>query len=384
MVLLLEDLRTVRYYKNLNVVDVNLNGKQDMKVALITDQHFGGKQDSQNFLNHIKKFYEQQFLPYLEENCIKTVIDLGDTFDRRKFVNFNILNEVKKFYFDVLAERDITLLSIVGNHSTYYRNTNSVNSSDLLYGHYPNVRTFSKAETYHLGDIDIDIIPWINSENYDETVNFIKNSKNQIAFGHLEVAGFAMYKGYNAEDGIPKSLFDGYELVCSGHYHHKSSQDNIHYLGAPYEITWNDYDDPRGFHAFDTETREIEFIRNKFRLFEKIYYDDTNIDYSTVDTGYYKDKIVKLIVENKNKPIDYEAFIDRLYVADLTDLTILEDLSEYSVRYEGDDSADVEVGNTSDFLNEYVESLPENKGEEKVKIKKLLQVIYDEALNMDE
>ena len=374
----------VRYYKNLNVVDVNLNGKGDMKVALITDQHFGGKQDSQNFLNHIKKFYGQQFLPYLEQNDIHTVVDLGDTFDRRKYVNFNILNEVKKFYFDVLSERSIKLHSIVGNHSTYYRNTNSVNSSELLYGHYDNVETYSSPETISIDGILIDIIPWLNSENYDQTIDFIKRSKAQVAFGHLEVAGFAMYRGYNAEDGIPKNIFKGYELVCSGHYHHKSSQDNIHYLGAPYEITWNDYDDPRGFHIFDTETRELEFIKNKFRLFEKIYYDDTNIDYSKVDTGYYKDKIVKLIVENKNKSIDYEAFVDRLYVSDLSDLTILEDLSEYSVRYEGDDSADVEVGNTSDFLNEYVESLPENKEEEKIKIKKLLQVIYDEALNMDE
>ena len=361
-----------------------------MKVVLITDQHFGGKQDSQNFLNHIKKFYDQQFFPYLEENRIKIVVDLGDTFDRRKYVNFNILNEVKKFYFDRLAEMDVTLLSIVGNHSTYYRNTNSVNSSDLLYGHYHNVKTFSKPQTWHLGDgedlhgMDVDIIPWLNSENYDETIAFIRKSKNQVAFGHLEVAGFAMYKGYNAEDGISKSLFKGYEMVCSGHYHHKSSEDNIHYLGAPYEITWNDYDDPRGFHVFDTKTRELEFIQNKFRLFEKIYYDDTKIDYSKVDTAEYKDKIVKLIVEKKNNANNYEAFIDRLYVADLSDLTILEDLSEYSIRHEGDEGEDVEIGNTSDFLNEYVDTLPDSGGGEKVKIKKLLQVIYGEALNMDE
>ena len=381
----------VHYCKNLNVLDVVLSGRKFMKVALITDQHFGGKQDSQNFLNYIRKFYTEQFFPYLEENRINTVVDLGDTFDRRKFVNFNILNEVKKMYFDVLAERDITLLSIVGNHSTYYRNTNDVNSSDLLYGHYRNVRTFSKPETWHLGDgedlhgMDVDIIPWLNSENYDETIKFIKNSKSQVAFGHLEVAGFAMYKGYNSEDGISKSLFNGYEVVCSGHYHHKSSEDNIHYLGAPYEITWNDYDDPRGFHVFDTETRELEFIQNKFRLFEKIYYDDRNIDYSKIDTGYYKGKIVKLIVENKDKVNDYESFVDRLYVSDLSDLTILEDLSEYSVRYEGDEGDDIEVGNTADFLDEYVESLSDGtKVEEKVKIKKLLKVIYDEALNMDD
>ena len=359
-----------------------------MKVALITDQHFGGKQDSQNFSNYIEEFYREQFFPFLSDNNINAVIDLGDTFDRRKFVNFNTLEKVRQFYFDVLHERGINLYSIVGNHSTYYRNTNSVNSSDLLYGHYDNVVTFSKAESVLIGkgdeEIEIDMLPWINSENYDETMKFIKNSKNQVALGHLEVSGFAMYKGYNSEDGISKDLFSGYEIVCSGHYHHKSSQGNIHYLGAPYEITWNDYDDPRGFHVFDTKTREIEFIRNKFRLFEKIYYDDENTDYSKIDTSYYKNKIVKLIVENKNIIGEYESFVDKLYESDLADLTILEDLSEYSARYSEDDENDVEIGKTSDFLDEYVDNLPDNGSDEKVKVKKLLKVIYNEALNMDE
>jgi len=372
----------------LNVADVNLNGKRNMKVALITDQHFGGKQDSQNFLTHIERFYREQFFPYLSENNIHTVIDLGDTFDRRKFVNFNTLDKVRQFYFDVFYERDIKLHSIVGNHSTYYRNTNSVNSSELLYGHYDNIEVYPEAETIHVGEyvdseIAIDLIPWINSENYDKTVNFIKESKSQIALGHLEIAGFAMYKGYNAEDGISKDIFNKYEVVCSGHYHHKSSKDNIHYLGAPYEITWNDYDDPRGFHVLDTETRELEFIRNKFRLFEKIYYDDENTDYSTIDVGYYKNKIVKLIVENKENTGNYEHFVDKLYEAELADLTILEDLSEYSARYSEDDDDDVEMGNTSDFLDEYVDAMSESKKDEKVKVKKLLKSIYDEALNMD-
>ena len=361
------------------------------KIALITDQHFGGKQDSQYFLDYIEKFYTNQFFPYLTENNITTVIDLGDTFDRRKYVNFHTLHQVKKFYFDVLVDRGIKLYSIVGNHSTYYRNTNDVNSSDLLYGHYSNVNIYPKPFTLHLPQIHtymrIDFIPWINSENYDETMEFIKNSKSQILFGHLEIDGFAMYKGYVADSGLSRKIFNRYEIVCSGHYHHKSSKDNIHYLGAPYEITWNDYDDPRGFHVFDTETRELEFIRNKYRLFEKIYYDDSvNIDYKKLDTNYYKDKIVKLIVEEKNNLSNFEDFVERLYKSELTDLTILEDLSEYSIRYSDDEEEDLEVGNTSTFLDEYVDSMPDDnvKDEERKKVKRLLQVIYDEALNIDD
>ena len=244
-------------FKSLNVQDVNLNGKGHMKVALITDQHFGGKQDSQNFLTHIERFYREQFFPYLFENDIHTVIDLGDTFDRRKYVNFNTLDKVRQFYFDVFYERGTKLHSIVGNHSTYYRNTNSVNSSNLLYGYYDNIEVYPEASTICIDGTLIDLIPWINSENYEKTMYFIKHSKAQVALGHLEVEGFAMYKNYVAGDGLQPNIFKGYEFVASGHYHHKSSKGNIHYLGAPYEITWNDYDDHRGFHIFDTETREI-------------------------------------------------------------------------------------------------------------------------------
>jgi DNA repair exonuclease SbcCD nuclease subunit len=363
--------------------------KIQVKIALIGDQHFGGKSDSKSFNDYIEKFYTKQFFPYLLANNIKTVIDLGDTFDRRKYVNFAILDQVRKFYFDNLNKCGITLYSIVGNHSTYYRNTNNVNSSELLYGHYENVNTYPSPTTITLDGTYIDLIPWINSENYEETMEFIKNSKSQVAFGHLEVEGFAMYKNYVAGTGLKPSIFNRYEFVASGHYHHKSSKGNIHYLGAPYEITWNDYDDPKGFHIFDTETREIEFIKNDYRLFEKIYYDDENWEnnFRSLDTSFYTDKIVKLIVENKTKIPEFESFLDRMYKSNPTDLIILEDLSEYTARYSNlEEGEDVEVGNTATFLEEYVDNMPidHEKRVERKKVKRLLQILYDEALNTDE
>ena len=359
-----------------------------MKIALITDQHFGGKSDSNSFNDYIEKFYTNQFFPYLKENSIDTVIDLGDTFDRRKYVNFSILDKVRQYYFDVYEERGITLHSIVGNHSTYFRNTNSVNSSNLLYGHYDNVITYPEAETITIDGTNIDLIPWINSENYESTMDFIKNSKSQIALGHLEVEGFAMYKNYVSGTGLNPSIFNRYEFVASGHYHHKSSKGNIHYLGAPYEITWNDYDDPKGFHVFDTETRQIEFIQNEYRLFEKIYYDDENwaTNFKSLDTSYYTDKIVKLIVENKTLIPEFETFVDRMYKSNPIDLIILEDLSEYTARYSDNENEDIEVGNTATFLQEYVDSMPidHEKRVERNKVKRLLQNLYDEALNCDD
>jgi hypothetical protein len=248
---------------------------------------------------------------------------------------------------------------------------------------------YPEATTISIDGTLIDLIPWINSENSDKTLNFIKNSKAQVALGHLEVEGFAMYKNYVAGTGLQPSIFNRYEFVASGHYHHKSSKGNIHYLGAPYEITWNDYDDPKGFHIFDTETREVEFIKNEYRLFEKIYYDDENWEnnFRSLDTSFYTNKIVKLIVENKTMIPEFETFLDRMYKSNPVDLIILEDLSEYTARYSNlEEGEDVEVGNTSTFLQEYVDSMPidHEKRVERNKVKRLLQILYDEALNSDE
>ncbi|NBP57189.1 hypothetical protein EBU71_11785 [bacterium] len=56
-----------------------------MKVVVITDQHFGARNDSIHFLDYYERFYRDTFFPTLEEHGINTVLILGDTFDRRKY-----------------------------------------------------------------------------------------------------------------------------------------------------------------------------------------------------------------------------------------------------------------------------------------------------------
>ena len=53
-------------------------------IGIITDQHFGLRKGSQVFHDYMEKFYNDIFFPTLKENKIKTLLDLGDTFDNRK------------------------------------------------------------------------------------------------------------------------------------------------------------------------------------------------------------------------------------------------------------------------------------------------------------
>ena len=59
-----------------------------MKIALVTDTHFGARNDHDHFNTYFYKFYEDIFFPYLKEHNIKTCIHLGDVMDRRKFVSY--------------------------------------------------------------------------------------------------------------------------------------------------------------------------------------------------------------------------------------------------------------------------------------------------------
>jgi DNA repair exonuclease SbcCD nuclease subunit len=73
-----------------------------MKIAILGDCHFGMRGDSLEFHNYYKKFYEEVFFPYLIENNIDTVFQMGDLFDRRKFINFNTLYLARQYFFDKL------------------------------------------------------------------------------------------------------------------------------------------------------------------------------------------------------------------------------------------------------------------------------------------
>ena len=284
-----------------------------MKVAIITDQHFGARNDSIAFLDFFEKFYDNTFFPTLDANNISTVLVLGDTFDRRKYVNFYALDRAKKMFFDKLEERGIRVHMLAGNHDTYYKNTNEVNSPDLLLVEYGNIDVISKPETIVIDGTSICMMPWICPENYQESLDHIKNTKAEICMGHFEIAGFAMYRGMESHDGLAKETFEKFDLVFSGHYHHRSSNQHIHYLGNPYELTWQDYNDPRGFHLFDLDTRELEFICNPYRMFERIEYNDKDQEPVDLDALELEQKYVKLVVVNNNDFYKFYKFIHKLY-----------------------------------------------------------------------
>ena len=346
-----------------------------MKIAIITDQHFGCRKNSKFFHDYFLKFYNDIFFPTLEKENITTIVDMGDTFDSRKGIDFSSLYWAKDNYYDRVKELGCHIHTIVGNHTAYYKNTNDINAVDLLLREYDNVSVYSEPTEIKLDQLKVLLIPWINSENEEKTIKLIKKTKCPVAMGHLEVKGFRIHRGYIMETGTDVSLFDKFERVYSGHYHTRSDNGTVYYLGNPYEMFWNDLNDTRGFHIFDTETLEHTPVNNPYKLFYNIYYEDTN--YQTFDARQYENKIVKVIVRKKTDSKKFEKFLDKLYSVNVSELKIIENFALIeSEEFEAEESED-----TISILNRYIQEAEVDF--DKSIVTNILQEVYREACEVE-
>ena len=345
-----------------------------MKIAIITDQHFGARKNSKLFHDYFLKFYEDVFFPTLEKEGITTIIDMGDTFDSRKGIDFSALAWSKDHYFDRLKEMGCEVHTIVGNHTAYYKNTNDINAIDLLLREYDNVKIYAETTPILVDNLSILLVPWINKENEEQTLSMIKKSNSPVCMGHLELKGFKVNEYVIMEHGFDYKPFGKFEKVYSGHFHTRSNQENIYYLGNPYEMFWNDIGDQRGFHLFDTETLEHIPVNNPYSIFSKIYYEDT--PYQTFDTRQYEDKIVKLIVRKKSDLKQFEKFVDKLYSSNVAELKVVENFDfQESKEFEAFESED-----TMSILNRYIEEAEIDL--DKSRIQKIMQDNYQEACEL--
>ena len=359
-----------------------------MKVCILGDVHFGMRNDSMHFLDFGEKFYNETFFPYLIDNNIKTIIQLGDFFDRRKYINFQTLKRTREMFLDKLYDYGIEMIVLAGNHDTFFKNTNEINSINLLLNEYDNITVIDSPQTIHMcyEDVkqDICIIPWICAENYEQSIQEIKNTSATICCGHLEIAGFAMYRGHTSEEGLDRKIFKKFELTFSGHYHHKSIQDNIVYVGTPMEMTWQDYNDIRGFHIFDLVSRDLEFIANPNVMFHRIVYDDkveSITEINNKDLSKYNSTYVKVVVINKTNPYLFDKFMTNLYNVNPIDITIAEDFTDLTEAIE-DDNID-QAEDTLTILKNYIGSINEDKLDTN-KLQTIITELYIESINTEQ
>jgi len=347
-----------------------------MKSVILNDTHFGYKADSPIVLEYFLSFFEEHLFPYLKENNIKTIFHLGDVFDRRKYINFKTLNQVRLRFFEPLRDAGIKVIAICGNHDTYYRNNNKVNSLDELVSIYPNWEIYSEPVELNTTGGCVALLPWINPENEDNVSEFLKNTTCSLLFGHLELFGFQTLRGTFVDQGYDPKHFNKFEFVITGHYHLKSSRDNIHYLGTQYQMAFSDVWEPKGFHVFDFENRTLQFIENPKKLFYTFDYNEDKLP--EIDFKILKDCYVKIFIKKRSKNQTFEKFIDKFYEAGVAELAVTDEVSTNPELVAVDVHKD-----TLQLLHEEIGTI-EDKAIDKSILAKIIDEAYNVALSKDE
>ena len=309
------------------------------------------------------------------------MLHLGDVFDRRKYSNYQSLALAKEMFFDPAREFKIHML--VGNHDAYFKNSNHINSVSLTCKEYDNITVYQDIpEVIEIEGHHILLVPWIAPAHRPSALNLISKAKADIVMGHLEINGSEMVPGLYCDHGLDRDMFKRYERVFSGHYHTQQDDGHIRYLGAPYEITWNDYNTAKGFHIYDTATREFEFYQNPHRMFKKIFYDDSQTDVLNMDLTEYANTYVKIFVVNKTDFYTFDKFVDRCYQeGDFYELKIVEDFSDLDPNSIADEALE-EVEDTLTLLEKYVDEI-DSQSLDKKKLNRLLKMLYIESQEIE-
>ena len=343
-----------------------------MKIAILADTHFGIRNDKQVFMNATEDFLRDTFFPYLKTNGIDTLIHLGDIFDKRKNLDVKTVETAKKCFFGVLRDRGIDTHILLGHHDIYYRNTNDINSTEMLFRD-TDFKIYKSPEIVEFDGTEIFMCPWINDENLDDVLSKISKTKSQILMGHLELVGFNMDKFNVAKHGMDKKIFEKFDVVCSGHYHHKSTTGNINYLGSHMQFTWSDWGDERGFHVFDTDTRELTFIPNPVIMYHKL----TDVEDELPD-NLHENGFLRVMLNKKIDDATYSELIDTLSQKSLSDAKFIENY-DTSLITEDDEYTIDESEDTPVIISKYIDSLKTEI--DKKHLKAVLSDLYKNAMD---
>lgn len=270
------------------------------KIAIISDLHWGVRNNSQFFLNKQEHFFYNEFIPYLIEHNIETIWMLGDFFENRKMISTQILNRVYQFL-QKLEDLKIKSYFLIGNHDAHFKNTNDVNSLVPVTKAFNNIHLIEKYEVIEFDGLSVAFISWISPEIHSDALKWINNVDAQILCGHLEINSFEIIRGLVCSKGLDCNVFEKFDKVFSGHFHIRATNGTIQYIGNPYQTNWGEYGYPKGFAIFDTKTKSVEFINNTVSSYEILIYDD-NMEIGLFEKEKYSNKIVRIIVnECKNK-----------------------------------------------------------------------------------
>ena len=315
-------------------------------MAICGDIHFGAKTNDEKFLEYQNRCFDYM-IDYCVSNGIRTISFLGDVFNNRSSISIFILDYVIKKFTEISDKFDNIIITI-GNHDTFYKNTNKLNSPDIIFNSLFSDKLKQKIKIIYDDPEEVTIngslvllVPWITKDNYEKCITAIENSTSKYCLGHFEINGFLMNSFVKCDGGLKTSSFKNFDRVLSGHFHTKSENKNIKYVGSLTQLTWNDYSDPRGFHILEQKTGKLDFIQCANEIFIKIIINETTDlnQFSNVKDSYIKvyinrklnNKEEKVLTNILMQNIRYEV-IDNTLVDDITDMEVNDESTDVIIK----------------------------------------------------
>ncbi len=310
-------------------------------LAKVGDLHLGTRNGDANFREFIHNYIMDFMLPMFVMNGVKDIIQAGDMFDVRRSISGHEKKWLEDVFVPECKKLGITWHLLVGNHDITLRNSNKVHHQSLLSKLAPEIfKVYSEAEVANIQGDDYLMLPWINKENHESSIAALIQAKRKsvpFCIGHLEMAGFPMYQGSISEEGqVEDHLFDHFERVDTGHYHTRSFQRNINYLGTPYHLNWQDHKDGtnRGFELYNPKTKETTVVSNTVEqtLFVTVDYSYELL--SEDDTArkafnkpehfeWMKGKMIKIYVKDSDNTRHFNKFCECIRAAETAGYTYI-------------------------------------------------------------
>lgn len=322
-----------------------------MKILLLSDLHYGVRKDNQNFYKYQKNFFHNVVFNYIEKNGVDHVIMLGDLVDNRTSIHFETLVHMKNDFLNPLHDlMGDKVISIVGNHDLLYRNSMKINavSEFVDFG-----TVVNSPVQVSLDGKDILFIPWICKDNREECEFIIHESQAEYCFGHFELKGFKDNNGRLSTYGDESTFLRSFKSVYSGHYHERSRQGNITYLGSAFEFIWSDYESFRGFSVVDTDDGRVQFFRNPYHIFSTIDY-STGCQFDSEIAKKVGDTYVRIFRKSDGgSDVEFNDYIKRIQDVGVIDLQIVQKCDKQIMELE---DTPIVADNLKDTMLNYIDN----------------------------
>ena len=222
------------------------------------------------------------------------------------------------------------------------------------------------------------MVPWINKGNEQKSIDFINQTDATILAGHFELEGYQVMRGVKHTDGMKPDMLQRFDKVCRV-LSPKARREQRVLLWHCVSNDISDLFEKKGFHIYDTETDEIEFVPNLDKLFHAIPYND-DIDIALIDFDSIKSDTSKSSHTKRKMQRSLIGLLKNCMKNNAESVTILENETPTSEKVEVD--KDALSTDTMTLISSYVDDVFSDDPEECKRLKDVFKELFLESFDV--